>query len=76
MRNTTAPILFIQAANDYSTAVSRVLSSEMEHLHKPYLMKIYPSVGKSAEDGHNLIYTDISLWEDDVFKFLDGDLAR
>jgi hypothetical protein len=39
-------------------------------------MKIYPPVGKSAEDGHNVIYTDISLWEDDVFKFLDEGLRR
>ena len=76
VRNATAPILFIQAANDYSTAVSRDLAAELERLHKPHLMKIYPPVGKSADDGHNLIYTDISLWEDDVFKFLDEGLRR
>jgi carboxymethylenebutenolidase len=75
VRNATAPILFIQAANDYSTAVSRDLAAELERLHKPYLMKIYPPVGKSADDGHNLIYTDISLWEDDLFKFLDEGLT-
>ena len=72
----TAPILFIQAANDYSTAASRDLARELERLQKPYIVKIYPPVGKSAEDGHNLIYTDISLWEDDVFKFLDEGLTR
>jgi carboxymethylenebutenolidase len=76
VRKTTAPILFIQAANDYSTAVSRDLASELERLQKPYLKRIYPPVGKSAEDGHNLIYTDISLWQDDVFKFLDEGLTR
>jgi dienelactone hydrolase len=72
----TAPILFIQAGNDYSTAASRDLARELERLQKPYIAKIYPPVGKSAEDGHNLIYTDISLWEDDVFKFLDEGLKR
>jgi carboxymethylenebutenolidase len=72
----TAPILLIQAANDYSTAASRDLASELKRLRKPYLMKIYPPVGKSAEDGHDMIYTDTSLWEDDVFTFLEEGLRR
>jgi dienelactone hydrolase len=76
VRNATAPILFIQAANDYSTAASRDLAAELERLRKPYLVKVYPPVGKSAEDGHNLIYTDISLWEDDVLTFLEEGLTR
>jgi dienelactone hydrolase len=52
---TTAPIMLIQAANDYSTAPSRDLADELERLHKPRLVKIYPPVGRTLDDGHNLL---------------------
>jgi carboxymethylenebutenolidase len=68
---TTAPIMLIQAANDYSTAPSYALTDELERLHKPHLMKIYPSVGRTSEDGHNFLYLAIPQWEPDVFGFLD-----
>ncbi len=71
VRRTTAPIMLIQAANDYSTAPSRALADELERLHKPHLLKIYPPVGQTPDDGHNAVYQDTRLWEDDVFKFLD-----
>jgi dienelactone hydrolase len=67
----TVPIMLVQAANDYSTAPSCALANELEHLHKPHLLKIYPPVGKTSEDAHNFLYFAISHWEDDVFKFLD-----
>jgi carboxymethylenebutenolidase len=67
----TAPIMLIQAANDYSTAPSQALADELERLHKPYLLKIYPPVGKTPEDGHNFLYLAIPEWEHDVFGFLD-----
>ncbi len=71
VRRTTAPIMLIQAANDYSTAPGRALAEELERLHKPHLLKIYPPVGQTPDDGHNAVYQDTRLWEDDVFKFLD-----
>jgi len=67
----TAPIMLIHAANDYSTAPGYALTDELERLHKPHLLKLYPPVGKTTEDGHNFLYFAISQWEDDVFKFLD-----
>ena len=67
----TAPIMLIQAANDYSTAPSYALADELERRHKPHLLKIYPPVGKTSEDGHNFLYLGISQWEHDVFGFLD-----
>jgi carboxymethylenebutenolidase len=67
----TVPIMLIHAANDYSTAPGYALADELKRLHKPHLMKIYPPVGKTTEDGHNFLYFAISQWEDDVFKFLD-----
>ena len=72
----TAPIMLIQAANDYSTAPSYALNDELERLHKPHLMKIYPSVGRTSEDGHNFLYLAIPQWEPDVFGFLDEHVKR
>ena len=68
---TTAPIMLVQASNDYSTAPSYALADELERLHKPHLLKIYPPVGQTSEDGHNFLYLAIPQWEHDVFKFLD-----
>jgi carboxymethylenebutenolidase len=74
--NARAPIMLIQAANDYSTAPSYALAEEMERLHKPHLLKIYPPVGRTADDGHNLLYLAIPQWERDVFGFLDEYVKR
>jgi len=71
MDDTTAPVMLIQAANDYSTAPSYALADELEHRHKPHLLKIYPPVGKTSDDGHNFLYLGIPQWEHDVFGFLD-----
>jgi carboxymethylenebutenolidase len=67
----SAPIMLIQAANDYSTAPSYALADELERRHKPHLLKIYPPVGKTSDDGHNFLYLGIPQWEHDVFGFLD-----
>jgi carboxymethylenebutenolidase len=67
----TAPIMLIQAANDYSTAPSQELANELERLHRAHLLKIYPAVGQTADDGHNFLYLAIPQWEHNVFGFLD-----
>jgi dienelactone hydrolase len=67
----TAPIMLIQAGNDYSTAPGYALASELEDLHKPHLLKIYPAVGRTSQEGHNFLYLAMPQWEDDVFGFLD-----
>jgi carboxymethylenebutenolidase len=69
--NTHAAIMLTHAANDYGTSAGRDLGAELERLHRPHLLKIYPPVGQTSDDGHNLLYEAISLWEDDVFRFLD-----
>lgn len=71
VRNATAPIMLVQASNDYSIAPSRDLAAELERLHKPHVLKIYPAVGQTSDKGHNLVYLAISMWEGDVFEFLD-----
>jgi dipeptidyl aminopeptidase/acylaminoacyl peptidase len=67
----SAPIMLIHAENDYSTAPGRDLAAELERLHRPHVLKIYPAVGKTPDDGHNALYEAIPLWEADVFGFLD-----
>jgi dipeptidyl aminopeptidase/acylaminoacyl peptidase len=71
VRNTTAPIMLIHAANDYDTTPGTALSAELDRLHKPHLLKIYPPVGQTPDDGHNLLYLAMPQWEYDVFNFLD-----
>jgi dienelactone hydrolase len=71
VEKTTAPIMLIQAANDYSTAPSKELADKLRRLHKSYVLKIYPPVGQTSDDGHNFLYLGIPQWEHDVFGFLD-----
>jgi hypothetical protein len=71
-----AAIMLAQAENDYSTAPSRALGEELKRLHKPHLVKIYPPIGQTPDDGHNVLYKAISRWEHDVFKFLDQHVTR
>ncbi len=72
----SAPILVLYAANDYSVARGRAMDAELARLSKPHLLKIYPPVGESAKDGHNFLYTNVGLWETDVFRFLDEHVKR
>ncbi len=71
---TTAPVFFIQAANDYSVAPAQALSAEMARLGKRHRVRIYPPTGKTADEGHEFIYREVPIWEADVFSFLDGNM--
>ncbi len=76
VRKASAPIMLIHAANDYSTAAGTALAAELDRLHKTHVLKIYPPVGQSTDDGHNLLYLAIPQWETDVFQFLDDNVGR
>jgi carboxymethylenebutenolidase len=76
VRNTNAAIMLTHAENDYGTTAGVALAAELKRLHKPYVLKIYPSVGLSADDGHNMLYENIPAWESDVFAFLDQHLRN
>jgi dienelactone hydrolase len=67
----TVPVLLIHTANDYSVTPGKSMADEFARLSKPYKLKMYPPVGQTASDGHNFLYTDVALWEVDVFGFLD-----
>jgi dienelactone hydrolase len=70
------PIFFIHAANDYSLAPGKALDAELKRLRKRSRLKIYPPVGRSADDGHGFLYLRVSTWEPDVFAFLDEHMRR
>jgi carboxymethylenebutenolidase len=79
-RKITMPVLFIYAANDYTTLPGEVLSAELArrrsgdaaiHSSNVHRLKIYPAFGETVQEGHHLVYLSIPAWEQDVFAFLD-----
>ena len=72
LSRTSVPMFFIHAANDYSTNPGTALDTELARLGKAHRLKIYPPVGKTPDDGHDFPNNSISVWEPDVFAFLDA----
>jgi carboxymethylenebutenolidase len=72
----TAPVYFVHAANDYSTSSGKALAAEMQRLGRPHWLKVYPAAGRSAREGHNLVFLNVATWEPDVFAFLDSRLRH
>ena len=71
MANIRAPVFFIHAANDYSTNPGKALDARLARLGKPHRLKVYPPIGRTPDDGHNFPLLGVSIWEPDVFAFLD-----
>lgn len=76
VRNAKAPILFFQAENDWNLAPTRTLSAAMKEAGRPYDARIYPPYGRSHQDGHTFGYFGSTVWEADVFQFLDRYCGR
>ena len=75
-RQIEMPVFFIHAANDYSIAPGKALDARLKELGKPHLLKIYPPIGKTTDDGHAFPLLGVSIWEPDVFAFLDEHKRR
>jgi dienelactone hydrolase len=73
---TKAAIMLIHAQNDFALAPGRDLGHELKRLNKPYVLKIYPAVGKTEAEGHNFLYEAVPEWEPDIFNFLDEHMSR
>jgi hypothetical protein len=65
-----APVLFIQASNDFDTSPSRILHAAMERAGRPAELRLYPPFGSSARDGHAFAYRGASIWAGDASAFL------
>lgn len=70
VRNSRAPIFFLQAVNDYDLSPSKTLAAVMKDAGRPFELKIYPPFGDSRSDGHAFGYFGSAVWADDVFNFL------
>jgi len=70
-----APVLLIQAQNDYSLSPSHVLSKEANKKHKDFQSKIYPAFGSSHQDGHGRFCSSATdVWGADVLAFLEAQM--
>ena len=71
-----APIFFIHAENDYSLSSGKVLDARREHVGKPHRLKIYPPIGHTVDEGHDFLHLGVSIWEPEVFAFLDENMRK
>jgi carboxymethylenebutenolidase len=70
-RGATVPVFFIQAANDFDTAPSRILSDTMQRANLPARVRIFPATGSTALDGHTFCNGSADpAWGPDVLAFL------
>jgi carboxymethylenebutenolidase len=76
VRHARAPILFIQAQNDYTTAPSRALYETMHAAGMSAVIHIYPAYGTSDADGHSFAWRGGNVWRSDVFQFIDEHCKR
>ena len=65
------PIFFLQAENDYDLTPSYVLSAQMQKAGKTTQLKIYPTFGRTAQNGHSLLWAGVSIWFDDGVDFVN-----
>jgi dienelactone hydrolase len=66
-----APLLLIQAANDFNLAPSHELAKEAKKKNADFQSKIYPAFGSSHQEGHGAFCaTATNVWGDDVLAFL------
>jgi dienelactone hydrolase len=73
VRNAAAPILFIQAENDWDLTPSAALASEMEAAGKSHKRVIFPRYGQSHEDGHGgFCFKAPHIWGGEALDFLNA----
>jgi dienelactone hydrolase len=72
----SAPVLTIHAENDYSLSSGKALDLRLKELGKPHVLRIFPPIGRSSDDGHDFLHLGISIWEPDVFAFLDQHMPK
>ncbi len=65
-----APVLFIQAGNDFDLTPSRSLHAAMRQAGKPAEIRLYPPFGATPRDRHAFAYRGAAIWADDVHAFL------
>lgn len=73
-RNTTIPVFFLQAENDYDLTPNHVLSEEVRKTGRPVDAKVYPAFGSAPREGHGFCVRGAQVWFPDVLNFIEGQL--
>ena len=70
--NARAPILLLQANNDYSLGPSDVLGARLDAKGGKNRHKVYPNHGDANDHaaGHGAFFSDSAVWGDDVLAWL------
>ena len=76
VKNINVATMIIHAQNDYSVNPGYALDSMRKKLGKPSILKIYPKFRSTPSDGHNLIFSGVDIWKEDVLKFLSDNLKK
>lgn len=74
VRSVQAPILFIQAENDYSTEPSKTLFAAAREAHREAQIRIYPPFQGAGDGGmqdHSFAWLGVSIWFPAAFQFID-----
>ncbi|MDB6026705.1 MAG: dienelactone hydrolase [Verrucomicrobiales bacterium] len=67
-----APILLIQAQNDYNLRASEARGKDFAQKGPPNGLKIYPPYGKTQKDANLFVLTGCEVWGQDVFTFIQA----
>jgi hypothetical protein len=65
------PICLVQAENDYSTAPTRALATELRRHAKVHAARVFPQFGLTADEGHLFFQNGAPVWGPFVRAFLD-----
>jgi dienelactone hydrolase len=74
-KNAKAPVLLLQAQNDYSTGPSELLAPILTAKGAPSKSTIYPAFGTTNQEGHGAFATwslGTAQWGGEVLAFLDS----
>jgi dipeptidyl aminopeptidase/acylaminoacyl peptidase len=66
-----APVMFIQARNDFDVGPSRLLHAATRRAGKPSALRLYAPFGRTPREGHAFAYRGAAVWSGDVLDFLD-----
>jgi carboxymethylenebutenolidase len=70
-RGARVPVFFVQAANDFDTTPSQVLSEEALRAGNPVRVHVFPPNGSTPEDGHHFCAGgEHPAWGDEVLDFV------
>jgi len=71
VRAARAPILIVQAQNDFDLGPSQVLGEALRHKGPPNMSRLYPPYGSSHDHGHGAFACEgTDIWGEDVDAFL------